>query len=74
MKKIDGINVSVEGFAPDDHPTNEELKAYVDYAKERVENLTSITVVLCADGMVDLKYKAQGERFERIRRITGEPD
>ena len=42
-------------------------------ANTAVENtpLVEITVKLCDDGKVDLGYLFKGEKFERIRRITG---
>ena len=40
----------------------------IDGVKEPV---ASITVKLCDDGLVDVTYVARGEKFERIRRITG---
>ncbi|MBR0289063.1 MAG: hypothetical protein IJQ82_08800, partial [Selenomonadaceae bacterium] len=40
--------------------------------RERVKNPVSyITVKLCDDGKVDVSYVARGEKFERIRRVTG---
>ena len=52
--------------------TAEEAQKYVDYVKERVDNpLKSIDIKLCDDGKLDLNYTLQGEKFERIRRITG---
>ena len=65
---IDGIQVSYYGFKPD----SDELKAYVDFVKARVPNVTAIHVKLCDDGLVDISYIAHGRPFERIRRITGE--
>ena len=45
---------------------------YVDYVKKRVtEPVKSIVVKLCDDGKVDVDYTLQGQKFERIRRITG---
>ena len=65
---IDGVNITHEGFVP----FKGELDNYVAYVKERVaEPVSSIHVKLCDDGLVDVDYTARGEKFERIRRITG---
>ena len=74
----EGVQVTATNF----HPSLDELKAYVDRARELVsavevdganvaQNLSSVTVTLCDDGCVDLSYVAHNQRFERIRRITG---
>ena len=74
----EGIKVTATNFTP----PLDELKAYVARARQLVtesegkdvaDNITSITVTLCDDGKVDLSYVAHGQKFERIRRITGEP-
>ena len=64
--KIDGVKITA-GFQFDEA----ELKNYVKYVKERVPNVSVIEVTLCEDGLVDVSYIARGEKFERIRRITG---
>lgn len=52
--------------------TLEEAKKYVDYVQARIHApLSKIVVELCADGKVDVHYFADGQKFERIRRITG---
>ena len=52
--------------------TTKEAANYVNYVKERISTpIKDITVELCKDGMVDVHYNARGEKFERIRRITG---
>ena len=65
---IDNVTVSsaLDGF-------NESNAAkYVDYVTSRVaEPVKSIVVKLCDDGKVDVDYTLQGQKFERIRRITG---
>ena len=68
--KINGVNVRHENFPDDDRPTLDELAAYVEFVKARVENVTSITVTY-TDGEVDLRWTAHNQPFERIRRITG---
>ncbi len=65
---IEGIEVEsvLENF------TEQDAQKYIDYVKERVaEPLKSIKVINCDDGKVDVDYILQGEKFERIRRITG---
>lgn len=65
---IDGVEVTFEGFVP--FPN--ELQNYVDYCRKRVETpIKKIHVKLCDDGLVDVSYQAYGEKFERIRRVTG---
>lgn len=54
--------------------TEQESKNYIDYVRENISNpgeLTEVKVVMCDDGKVDVNYKTQGAKFERIRRITG---
>ena len=66
---VDGVKVTSVGL---ENFTEEEAKNYVDYVREHVENpLKTLEVKMCDDGKVDLNYKTQGEKFERIRRITG---
>lgn len=50
-----------------------ELKYYVEVAKSKSPKMTlkTLEVRLAEDGGVDLKYYREGEKFERIRRITG---
>lgn len=67
--KIDGVEVKVIGL---ENFTEDEAKNYVDYVRERTSDpLKSIEVKMCDDGKVDVNYQLQGEKFERIRRITG---
>lgn len=72
----EGIKVTATNFTP----STDELKAYVKRARELVtesegadvaDNITSVTVTLCDDGGIDLTYVARGQKFERIRRVTG---
>ena len=66
---VDGVRVNFVGM---DDATREEAENYVAYVRGRVSTpLKSINVKLCDDGMVDVTYTARGEKFERIRRITG---
>ena len=68
---IEGVEVRVMGL---DDFSQDEAQKYIDYVKERVEDpLKTIEVKLCDDGKIDVDYTLQGEKFERIRRITGEP-
>ena len=65
---IDGIDITHEGFVP----FKGELANYVAYVRGRVsEPVSRIHVKLCDDGCVDVSYIAHGEKFERIRRVTG---
>ena len=66
---VDGINVKFVGI---DDATREEAQNYIAYVSGRVSTpIKTITVKLCDDGFVDVSYTARGEKFERIRRITG---
>ena len=66
---IEGVEVKVVGL---DDFTEKEAQKYIEYVKDRVEEpLQSIEVKLCEDGKIDVDYTLQGEKFERIRRITG---
>ena len=66
---IDGVEVEAVGL---DDLTEAEAKNYVEYVRARVSDpLKSIRVKACDDGCVDVSYLEQGEKFERIRRITG---
>ena len=66
---VEGVEVKVMGL---DDFTTEEAQKYIDFVKVRVEDpLKSIEVKLCDDGKIDVDYTLQGEKFERIRRITG---
>ena len=67
--KVDGVEVKVINL---ENFTEEEAKNYVDYVRERTTDpLKSIEIKMCDDGKVDVNYMTQGEKFERIRRITG---
>ena len=50
-----------------------ELEYYVKLAKSRCpkEEIVSLEVTLADDGRINLRYEKHGEKFERIRRITG---
>ena len=50
--------------------SKEEIDEYIKIARERVPYLTQITFRLEGD-RVACDYTAQGQPFERIRRITG---
>ena len=66
---IEGVEVKVIGL---DDFTEKEAQKYIEYVKDRVEEpLQSIEVKLFEDGKIDVDYTLQGEKFERIRRITG---
>ena len=52
--------------------TKTEARKYVEYVKARITTpLESVEVKMCNDGKVDVSYTAKGEKFERVRRITG---
>ena len=66
---VDGVKVSFVGL---DDATREEAANYVNYVRARVADpVKTIVVKACDDGNVDVSYTARGEKFERIRRITG---
>ena len=68
---VDGVTVRFNWLTDS---TEEEAKAYVDYAREHLANpdyLKSLTINPTDDGMIDIDYELQGPKFERIRRITG---
>ena len=66
---VDGVQITAIGL---DDFTEAEAKNYVDYVRERVQTpLKRIEVKMCDDGKVDVNYEARGEKFERIRRVTG---
>lgn len=65
---IDGVKITAEGF----EPLPGELANYVDYVTMRVdEDVDEVRVKMRDDGTVDVDYIAKGQKFERIRRITG---
>ena len=68
---IDGVKIHHENFPDDDQPSRDELAAYVNYVKARVEKVSSITVTYTDGGEVSITWTAHDQPFERIRRITG---
>ena len=71
--KINGVEVTSKGI---EDFTEQDAKKYVDYVLANTdydEPLESVEVILCDDGGVDVDYYFHGQKFERIRRITGEP-
>lgn len=55
-----------------DDPTTKEARNYVEYVAARINTpIDSLVVKMCDDGKVDVCYNCRGEKFERIRRITG---
>ena len=48
----------------------DELEKIVAECKEKIAGLTEIRITATDDGY-DIEYKAEGVKFERIRRITG---
>lgn len=52
--------------------TLKEARRYVGYVRERVKDtVTELDIRESSDGGVDLNWTARGEKFERIRRVTG---
>lgn len=67
--EVNGVKVT--GALPD--MTATELARYIDYVKARIlagDTLDEIIIRASGEG-VDVSYRAHGEPFERIRRITG---
>lgn len=73
---IDGIKVVVNSNDSDEPVTNEEAKAYVNYAKEQMskikeaQSLIGVKVSII-NGEAAIEFKYSTVNFERIRRITG---
>ena len=66
---IEGVEITSVGL---DNFTEGEARNYLTYVRGQVTMpLKSIQVKMCDDGKVDVSYLAKGEKFERIRRITG---
>ena len=66
---IDGIDITIKNV-PD--ISEEEILRYIQYLRKRLtEPLRSLTISLTEDGRIALDYTTQGQKFERIRRITG---
>ncbi len=63
----------VEVIADKKEFSESELKYYVEVVKSKYpkEKIISLEVTLAEDGRIQLHYKKQSEKFERIRRITG---
>ena len=65
---VDGVEVSANlpNFS------EQEARRYVNFVRSKVQTpLREIVITACDDGKVDVNYYAVGEKFERIRRITG---
>ena len=66
---IDGIDITIKNV-PD--ISEEEIIRYIKYLRKRLtEPLRSLTISMTEDGRIALDYTTQGQKFERIRRITG---
>ena len=66
---VDGVKVNFVGI---DDATRDEAENYLAYVRERTSlPVKSINVKACDGDFVDVSYTARGEKFERIRRITG---
>lgn len=65
---IDGVDVQATNFVP----FKGELEKYAEFIDLRVDGrVDKILVTLCDDGCVDIDYVKHGQKFERIRRVTG---
>lgn len=65
---VDGVSITTN--LPD--LSLDEVRRYVEYTRRHVkDNVVELDVRESSDGGVDLNWKAQGEKFERIRRVTG---
>lgn len=64
--RLDGIEIVTDFMC-----TKQEKQAYVDYVLARIEDVDKIVVHLCEDDTVDITWVKYGQKFERIRRITG---
>lgn len=68
MKKIDNVNVEIQGGKMD----IQEIKAYIQYLKDKFKDETLTLLSLKIDGdYVDMHYHLQPVPMQRIRRITG---
>ena len=66
---VDGIEITVKNV-PD--ISEEEILRYIQFLRKQLSDpLRSLTISLTEDGRIDLEYATQGQKFERIRRITG---
>ena len=66
---IDGVEITAEGL-PD--ITKEETRQYIAYVQEeKGEKPSKIAITPAEEGYVNLDYEIHGQKFERIRRITG---
>ena len=65
--EIDGVIVTATNF----EMSETEARNYIEYVEKNAGEPLKIEVTLCPDGKVDLYYTIRGQRFERIRRITG---
>ena len=66
---LDGIEITVKNM-PD--ISEEEILRYIKFLRKRLSDpLRSLTISLTEDGRISLDYTTQGQKFERIRRITG---
>ena len=66
---LDGIEITVKNVPG---ISEEEILRYIKFLQKRLSDpLRRLTISLTEDGRVALNYTTQGQKFERIRRITG---
>ena len=66
---IDGIDITIKNVPG---ITEEEILRYIKFLRKRLkEPLRSLTISMTEDGRISLDYTTEGQKFERIRRITG---
>ena len=69
---VDGVIINT-----DIDVSKDEARKYIQYVDEHASFnrdthfIWRIDIKLCADGKIDVKYSLNGQKFERIRRITG---
>lgn len=68
---INGVTVTFDDKIT--NPTKTEAENYIDYVCDRMDygSLKKIDVTAADNDTVILNYMILGEKFERIRRITG---
>ena len=66
---VDGVEIKADGLTD---ITEEEIRQYITYVQEETgKKPHKLTITPAESGYVNLEYTIHGQRFERIRRITG---